>query len=272
VIRLGHVNDLNLMGNHIFYLEHGIGFQLRRWALKIMSLLISAHRLFTLTQSRRLRRLLEGNFSVQVLTSPTTTPYSCDLSSETIQVALDAALARTGYLSADPDEDRRWFIERLLKGLEAPNVVRWKPTVHAELAMIMAMVGGEIKYVEPYIGVSKPSCIMCSHYIRAFNEVTSLPVRTFGSDLLLPKQKITIKGSHGKAYPGWFWPSLPSLDGKIRTAFLRRIREQLRCDFEQQVETRLLDSGVGSGGPELKLGRTNVEIYQLFDESVRTKE
>ena len=31
------INDFTLTGIHIFYLEYGIGFKLRRWALKIMS-------------------------------------------------------------------------------------------------------------------------------------------------------------------------------------------------------------------------------------------
>jgi nucleic acid/nucleotide deaminase of polymorphic system toxin len=103
-------------------------------------------------------------------------------------VALDASLAGTSYRTAVWNEARKSFIELLLKEPEAsevPVVVRSKPTVHAELAMIMAMAKGEIMHVEPYIGVSKLSCIMCSHYIHAFSEVT--------------KQKIATKGSHGKA-------------------------------------------------------------------------
>jgi hypothetical protein len=46
-------------------------------------------------------------------------------------------------------------------------VTHWNPTVHAELAMIIAMVGRL-----DYIGVSKLSCIMCSHYIRTFRQIT----------------------------------------------------------------------------------------------------
>ena len=110
-------------------------------------------------------------------------------------MAIDAALAGTGYLSADWNEERESFIDQL-KESEASEVIRWKPTVHAELAVVMAMVKGETPYVLPYIGVSNLSCIMCSHYIRAHNEVM--------------EQKIAIKGSHGKAYPGWSWP-IPSL-------------------------------------------------------------
>jgi nucleic acid/nucleotide deaminase of polymorphic system toxin len=89
-------------------------------------------------------------------------------------VALDAALARTSYRTAVWNEVRKSFIEQLLKEPEAsevPVVIRLKPTVHAELAMIMAMAKGKIMHVKPYIGVSKLSCIMCSHYIHTFNEV-----------------------------------------------------------------------------------------------------
>jgi hypothetical protein len=67
-------NDFTLTGIHLFYLEHGIGFQLQRWALKIMSLLISADRLFIMTQSNRLRKLIQGKFSIKVLPSSTTAP------------------------------------------------------------------------------------------------------------------------------------------------------------------------------------------------------
>ena len=91
---------------------------------------------------------------------------------------MEAALAQTNYLSADWDEERESFIQWLLKELKVSGVVRWKPTVHAELAMIIAMVKGEIKHVLPYIGVSKLSCIMCSNYIRAFNEVTQQKIAT----------------------------------------------------------------------------------------------
>jgi hypothetical protein len=121
-------------------------------------------------------------------------------------VALDAALAGTAYLSEGWNDERESFVDRL-KGSETSGVVRWKPTVHAELAMLMAI---EITHVLPYIGVSKLSCIMCSHYIRAFNEVM--------------EKKIAIRGSRGKAYPGWSWPIPPARDEELRRAFLKGIR------------------------------------------------
>jgi DNA-binding transcriptional ArsR family regulator len=244
-----HLNDLILTRIHIFYLEHRIGFQLRRWVLKIMSLLISANRLFILTQSNRLRKIILGKFSVQVLTSPTTAPYRCDLSSRAVQVALNAALAGTDYLSANWDRDRESFINRLKR--PAPSlVVRRKPTVHAEIAMVMAMVKGEIRDVLPYIGVSKLSCIMCTHYIRAFNEVMT--------------QKIAIRGSHGKAYPGWSWPIPPSHDEELRQAFLKRIRQQLLHDFVTDSDSRRRsDSSVGSDGPEWQLDPTADDIEAM---------
>jgi hypothetical protein len=245
-----HPNDFTLTGINIFYLEHGLDFQLRCWALEIMSFVISATRLFALSQSRRLRRLLEGKFSVQVLTSPNTTPYRCNLSSKAIQVGLDASLVGNSYLHTCWDKERREFIEWLQEELEGSEVVRWKPIVHAELAMIMAMVKGEIKHVEPYIGVSNPSCIMCSHYIRAFDEVT--------------KQNIATQGFYKKAYPGWFWPSLPSLDGELRPAFSGHIRQQLLSDFKQHAE-----SSVGYDWPRLNLRRTNSEISELIKMALR---
>ena len=108
-----------------------------------MSFLILANRLFVLTQLNCLRKLILGKFSVQVLTSPNTAPYSCNLSLEVIQVALDAALSGSPYLSADWNEDRVSFLDSLREP-KAPEVVRNKPTVHTELVMVMAMVKGEI--------------------------------------------------------------------------------------------------------------------------------
>ena len=251
-----HLNDFTLTGIYILYLEHKLDFKLRRWALKIMSFLISSNRLFSLTQSNRLRKFIEGKFSVQVLPSPTTTPYECYLSSETIQETLNIALADTGHLFTDQDdkeEERKLFIGSIEKNLEVSDVVRrQKSTVHAELAMTMAIVRGEIKDVFSYIGVSKLSCIMCIQYIRAFNEVT--------------KQKITTKGSHGKAYPGWFWPSHPDCDKELRQAFLKRNRQQLVEDFRMHVKTwQLSDSTVESSRGRWKIGDAD-EIDRLDDE------
>jgi OTT_1508-like deaminase len=217
-----------------------------------MSYLITATRLFVLTQSHRLRKIVQGRFSVHVLTSPTTAPYHGDLSSETIQVALDAALAGSSYIPADWDKKSESFIEWLLKELKDSEVDR-QHIVHAELAMIIAMANDEIKDVFPYVGVSKLSCIMCSHFIRTFNVVT--------------KQKIATKGSHGKAYPGWSWPNLPDRDEELRRAFLQRIRQQLVDDVEQHAENlrRLLDSGVGSDGPAWETDEEEFEVREMFD-------
>ena len=214
-----------------------------------MSFVISANRLFILTQSHRLHNIIRRKFSVQVLSSAPTTPYRSHLSSENIQVALNAAVAETRDPPDDWENKREWFIEEVLgKPKESIDVVHRRPTVHAELAMIIAMIKGKIKDVLPYIGVSKLSCTMCSHYICAFNEIW--------------KQKIVTKGSHGKAYPGWFWPSFPDRDEELRQVFLGRVRRQLLGDLEAYAERRLLDSSVGSGGPLWEIG-TSDEIEEL---------
>ena len=196
-----------------------------------MSFLISANKLFILTQSSRLRELLNGEFKVTVLPSPTTSPYFCRVSPETIQVALDAAWAEATDVPEDWDADQS-FMQRL-QGEGSPVVTRDKPTIHAELAMIMAMDKRKIgPPVFPYIGVSKLSCTMCIHYIDVFNEATN--------------QRITTKGSHGKAYPGWSWPELPHRDVELRPAFIKRMRKQLLADYKVHAR-RLSDSSVGSG-------------------------
>jgi len=118
--------------------------------------------------------------------------------------------------------------------------------------MIMATEKGEIENVLPYIGVSKLSCIMCKHYICAFNEVMG---KTFAT-----------KGSNGKAYPGWFWPSLPSCDEELRQAFLKHIRQQVYDDFVQISQNRKLsDSTVGSGGAEWDLKVTEEDLSKWID-------
>ena len=144
----------------------------------------------------------------------------------------ECRLAEATNVPEDWDADHSSFMQRL-QGEGPPAVTRNRPTIHAELAMIMATDKGEIANVFPYIGVSKLSCIMCIHYIDAFNEATN--------------QRITTKGSHGKAYPGWFWPELPNRDRELRPAFLKRMRKQLLEDFKVHAR-RLSDSSVGSGG------------------------
>ena len=158
-----------------------------------------------------------------------------------MQMAVDTALVEAEYHSKNFDEERAWFLE----SLEGRDGAHENPTVHAELALIIAKAEGEINNVESYIGVSKLSCNMCSHYICAFNKVMN--------------QKIATKGSHGKAYPGWFWPSLPSRDGELRPAFLKLIREQLVSDFRGHAETRRF-SDRGSGFPTLDMHPTEDSI------------
>ena len=92
-----------------------------------------------------------------------------------MQMAVDTALAEAKYHSKNLNEERAWFMELL----EVRDGVHENPTVHAELALIMAKAEGEINNVESYIGVSKLSWIMCSHYIRAFNKVTNQKIATW---------------------------------------------------------------------------------------------
>ena len=101
-----------------------------------------------------------------------------------MRIAVDTVMAEAKYDPRDLDEDRTWFMEMLQQKLGVSDVVHNNPTIHAELVLIIAKAEGEINNVEPYIGVSKLSCIMCSHFIRAFN--------------MIMKRKIATKGSHSQ--------------------------------------------------------------------------
>jgi len=229
--------------------QKGVRFRLQRWALKIMSFVISTNRLFRLTQSPRLRKLLDGAFDVEVLSSPTAKPYRCNLSRETVQMALDAALPETNDVTTDQKESRQLFITECSKVSPA---IHKNPTVHAELALIIAMVKRGINHL-PYIGVSKLSCIMCSHYIHVFGETTG--------------RKVFTRGSHGKAYPGWGWPCHPNSgrDEALHRAFIAAIRAQLSRDLGQVAARRNSDSSVGSNGVSLEMDETEDEVFGMIE-------
>jgi len=211
-----------------------------------MSFMILTNRLFTLTQSSRLRKLLDGAFDIEVLDSPTAKPFRCDLSRETVRMALDAALPETNDVNADQKESRQLFITECLK---IPPAVHRNPTVHAELAVIITMVKRKIQHL-PYIGVSKLSCIMCSCYIHAFREITG--------------RKVFTQGSHRKVYPGWVWPCHPdsSYDKALHQAFITAIGAQLRHDFRQASARRNSDSSMGSD-VSLDTDKTRDELFRM---------
>ena len=101
-----------------FYSAHGTEFQLRRRALKIMSFVISANRLFVLTQSppphTASATSSKGNSPSKSSPRPLLQhPYICDLSPSAIQTALTAAPTGSGYLSANWNEERQSFVDRL---------------------------------------------------------------------------------------------------------------------------------------------------------------
>lgn len=132
-----------------------------------MSFLILANKLFRLTRSPCLHKILDGEFDIKVLKSPNTSPYHCHLSPESIQVALNLALAKSTSLpvGGDPNKWHKSFTKHLLGRPGAYEVDYNKPLVHAELSMVIVIDKGNIKNVLPHIGVSKLSCLMCDTYI-----------------------------------------------------------------------------------------------------------
>jgi hypothetical protein len=221
------------------FVANEISFSVRRWALKIMSYTIATIRLFRLTQSRRLRPILQGEFDITVLESPPPNPrMSCDMSKNTIRRALDMALALPPSIWAD-EKDCNAFVDYTCRNAIEPNqVYRRSPIIHAELAMLSSIkAGGAIK-ATPYIGVSKLSCLMCSSYIESYSQTVT--------------DAISVRGCHGKAYPSWAWPTMIDTrhDERIRSIFLEKMRQELRQNFEQftkdEMTRRKSDSSVES--------------------------
>ena len=76
-------------------------------------------------------------------------------------------------------------------------------------------------------------------------------------------KKIAIKGSHGKAYPGWSWPIPPARDEELRQAFLKlKVSDSNSVAISWNAEThrRRSDSSVGSGDPKWDLHPIDDEI------------
>lgn len=236
---------------------HHIGCSVRRWALKIMSYEIAAIRLFRLTQSRRLRPILQGEFDITVLESPPPQPpYAFDMSEKTIRQALDMALAQSpSVFQADKDSCNAFVDYAYKKAIESNQADRHSPIIHAELAMLSSIDAGTIKAI-PYIGVSKLSCIMCSSYIEAYSQTVT--------------NGISVRGCHGKVYPSWAWPTmLDTHHERIRSIFLEKIREELKLDFERFTEyqrtRRQSDSSVGSTSEnEYATTITKEEIWEQW--------
>lgn len=69
---------------------------------------------------------------------------------------------------------------------------------------------------------------------------------------VVPTRERLVRGGAVAQRRTWKGSSLPGRDGELRPAFLGQIKQQLRSDFEQHVETwrRLTDSSEGPGGTE----------------------
>ncbi|KAI0287896.1 hypothetical protein BC826DRAFT_1041480 [Russula brevipes] len=221
-----------------FDLVNANGFSVRRWALKIMSYTIATIRLFRLTQSRRLRPILQGNFDITVLESPPTQPsYACDMTKNTIRRALDMALALPPSILADEKDCNAFVDSTCEQAIEPSQVYRRSPIIHAELAMLSSIRAGAIK-AAPYIGVSKLSCLMCSSYIESYSQTVT--------------DAISVRGCHGKVYPSWAWPTMIDThpDQRIRSIFLGKMRQELRQEFvrftEYEMTRRKSDGSVES--------------------------
>ncbi|KAI0302493.1 hypothetical protein BC826DRAFT_1172733 [Russula brevipes] len=249
---------LTVLGRFDLVNANEIGFSVQRWALKIMSYTIATIRLFSLTQSRRLRPILQGEFDITVLESPPPQPpYACDMTKNTIHRALDMALALPPSIRAD-EKDCDAFVDHTCRNaIEPYQVYRPFPIIHAELAML-AFIKASAIAAAPYIGVSKLSCLMCSSYIDSYSQIVT--------------DAISVRGCHGKVYPSWAWPTMIDThhDERIRSIFLGKMRQALRQDFERFTEYQMIrrksDSSVESmsEGQETEMEETMKEVHDFY--------
>ena len=124
----------------------------------------------------RLRKLIQGKFSVQVLTSPTTA--RCNLSPETVQVALDAAMAGFGHLPDDWDEKRGLFIQWLLEELRVSEVTKQSSPLTNVLTRRLTLGGSGLvflavttvtkNFVGPFYDESDSSFLAMSNSMQKF--------------------------------------------------------------------------------------------------------
>ncbi|KAI0289385.1 hypothetical protein BC826DRAFT_1032404 [Russula brevipes] len=242
---------LTVLGRFDLANANEIGFSVQHWALKIMSYTIATIRLFRLTQSRRLRPILQGEFDITVLESPPPQPpYVCDMTKNTIRRALDMALALPPPIRAD-EKDCDAFVDHTCRNaIEPCQVYRPFPIIHAELAMLAFI---------------KASAIAAAPYIGARNS-------------RIVTDAISVRGCHGKVYPSWAWPTMIDThhDERIRSIFLGKMRQELRQDFERFTEYQMIrrksDSSVqsmsegeaGEHDEEAEMEETMKEVHDFY--------
>ena len=152
--------------------------------------------------------IVHGTFSVQVLGSATTTPYRCHLSSETIQGALNAAVAKTDHPLDDRDKDCRWVVHCGGSG-EAGEIYRYGIPV----AYSPCRAGHDYRD-----GQGRNRRLTLHQHLETFlHYVQSLYRRLqWGLEAKDCDQRLSCDG---KAYAGWFWSSFPERDEELRRAF-----------------------------------------------------
>ncbi|KAG2006132.1 hypothetical protein CC2G_002477 [Coprinopsis cinerea AmutBmut pab1-1] len=111
------------------------------------------------------------------------------------------------------------IVKKLSDALAKDEANYLSPTmcVHYEV-FLLRQIQTERLSILPYTGVSKPSCVPCSIYFDRLENVGFDPV--------------SIRGSNGKVYPGWTFPSVESDKDPEDAERLRKLRTIVTDDLE----------------------------------------
>jgi hypothetical protein len=126
-------------------------------------------------------------------------------------------------------------VYRLHPALENKWIIHHRPTVHAEVRLILYLKANGDLQGRP-MGGSKRCCACCTEFIQQYNSHE--------------RTKFTTSGSHGKPYPNWAFPDYEFLDF---TAFLKRRSNTVLAWFEynnSEGARRSPDAYASTGSPD----------------------
>jgi len=202
------------------YIDQEYFFIMQDWLSDIMSLHLAGLNLSGLALSARLRVLLTGTLTVEVLPTLQADLYSCELSSKNVKQALVQALeANPGvkYKAHVWQDDFTDTIADHAVNSDGTHVIhRTSPSVHCEISMIHHIRERKINVLR-YIGGSELFCRACFVYMRACTE------------------QFVTRGTRWEFCPSWRLPISNSEDGCIRSQVVKLLQGILVKDFIRWV-------------------------------------
>ncbi|KAG2022386.1 hypothetical protein CC2G_000140 [Coprinopsis cinerea AmutBmut pab1-1] len=222
-----------------------IPIPITRWIIKLFSLHLDARRLQALGKSVHFRGILFGDLDIRIYRQAGPSKQTIQCNDVILFLAL-AHLRQTfepflrlreeGYEVSEADYEIFKQL-RIVLGVDQAKYLNPDACVHCEI-FLLRRIQTEGVPILPYIGVSKLSCVPCSVYFHCLGPSGFNPVSTRGSD--------------GKTYPGWLFPSDAAEPedaerlAALKTKVMERLEEFLWDHIDELSRPRKSDSTVGS--------------------------